>query len=553
MGSHSKHISDIDFNCLNRKSNLDHASKKLYDLIVIGGGITGAGIAMDATLRGLKTLLIEKNDFASGTSSKSTKLIHGGLRYLKQFEFGLVRESGLERRVAHNNIPHLVHPEKMLLPIVKGGSFSRLTAAMAIGVYDVLANVESEDRKQTMNRAEVKAHEPLLKESTLKSGILYSEYRTDDARLTIELIKHAKRHGAEVFNYCELTEFNYKDGLIRGINARDHFSDIDVTFSGRHVVSAAGPWVDSVRMKEDATKNKALFLTKGVHIVIPHTRLPIKSAVYFDAIDGRMVFAIPRGRVTYIGTTDTPYDGNLDKIVCTKQDASYLLDCVNNAFNIERLTIEDIESTWAGLRPLISEAGKSPSELSRKDEVFISDSGLISIAGGKLTGYRKMAKRVVDLLCEKEKNLECAPCLTESQAIHVNSYTDYDAFEKDVSKTVRQYESTLSEHRIKHLLSTYGLNGHLILENALAVKNSNIEEALLLSELDYCLTYESAVFPIDFINRRSSRLYFDVYSIHQHLDLIIDKFCNFYKWDASRKQKIHKQTIALIKDATVIN
>ena len=198
------------FSNRNRRERLLAAQKKDYDLIVIGGGITGAGISLDASLRGLKVLLVEKNDFASGTSSKSTKLIHGGLRYLKQFEFGLVRETGLERSVAHNNACHLVHPENMILPIVENGTFNKWTAGLAISVYDLMTSVPEKDRKVMMNKQAAMDIEPLLDETKLKSAIVYSEYRTDDARLTMELIKAAVRNGAEAFNYLEVVDFPTK-------------------------------------------------------------------------------------------------------------------------------------------------------------------------------------------------------------------------------------------------------------------------------------------------------------------------------------------------------
>ena len=268
-------MKDIPFNNQNRTLRLTSASETMYDLIVIGGGITGAGIALDASLRGIKTLLLEKTDFASGTSSKSTKLIHGGLRYLKQLEFGLVRETGTERAIAHKNIPHLVHPEKMLLPIVKKGTFSKFSAGIAISVYDRLASVEEKDRKQNLSLKKTIHKEPLLNQSILKSGILYSEYRTDDARLTIEIIKAARREGAEAFNYIEVVDFDFTREEVTFVHCKDHVSQQDITFKAKHVVNASGPWVDMVRDLEKVKEHDSLHLTKGVHIVLPFEKLPI--------------------------------------------------------------------------------------------------------------------------------------------------------------------------------------------------------------------------------------------------------------------------------------
>ena len=262
---------------------------------------------------------MKKNDFASGTSNKSTKLIHGGLRYLKQMEIGLVKESGTERAIVHKLAPHLVVPEKMLLPLIEGGTYGKMLTSIGLKVYDILANVEGDDRRKMLDTKETIAKEPLLDESTLLGGGFYAEYRTDDARLTIELLKKATEFGATVINYCEMQDFVYDSkGKIKSVNCIDYNSGIKINITARNFVSAAGPWVDLLRKKDASMNNKYLHLTKGVHIVFPAEKLPIKQSVYFDVDDGRMIFAIPRGRVTYVGTTDTNYNGNLERVVTTK-------------------------------------------------------------------------------------------------------------------------------------------------------------------------------------------------------------------------------------------
>ncbi|MDD7914145.1 glycerol kinase GlpK [Polaribacter sp. MSW5] len=387
----------LRFSVLDRNKQLKKITSKKFDLIVIGGGVTGAGIALDASSRGLKVCLIDKNDFASGTSNKSTKLIHGGLRYLKQLEIGLVRESGSERAIVHKLAPHLVLPEKMLLPLIEGGTYGKMMTSIGLKVYDMLANVGGVDKRRMLNKADTFEKEPLLDKKTVLGSGYYAEYRTDDARLTIELLKKAAEFGATIINYCEMESIIYdSNSKIESLNCLEHNTGKKINIRGRNYVSAAGPWVDKIRKKDNSINHKYLHLTKGVHIVFPHEKLPIQQSVYFDVEDGRMIFAIPRGRCTYVGTTDTNYSGDLNRVVATKEDAEYLIKAANNTFPNVNLTLEDVESNWAGLRPLIHEEEKDPSELSRKDEIFISDSGLISIAGGKLTGYRKMAHRVID-------------------------------------------------------------------------------------------------------------------------------------------------------------
>ena len=392
------------FSALTRPQDLTSLTSETFDLVVIGGGITGAGIALDAASRGLKVALLEKGvdkddredrynlekgDFASGTSSKSTKLIHGGLRYLKQFDFWLVKEVGSERAIVHKLAPHLVLPEKMLLPLIEGGSYGKWLTSIGLKVYDILAQVTGDDKRQMLEKKEALKKEPLLPRKLLKGAGYYAEYRTDDSRLTIENIKTSLQFGARALNYAEVTDFRYDDdGKVSGVVAKDLIGGKSLEVASRYVISAAGPWVDDLRSVNHSKKGKRLHLTKGVHLVFPYEKLPVKQSVYFDVPDGRMIFAIPRGRITYVGTTDTNYDLDKDDVRTDLADAIYLISAVNNMFPSIELEMSDIESSWAGLRPLIHEEGKSASELSRKDEIFTSDTGLISIAGGKLTGYQ---------------------------------------------------------------------------------------------------------------------------------------------------------------------
>ncbi|MBT8232338.1 MAG: glycerol-3-phosphate dehydrogenase/oxidase [Saprospiraceae bacterium] len=514
----------ILFTNKNRTERIQSAQSVDYDLIIIGGGITGAGIALDGSLRGLKVLLVEKNDFASGTSSKSTKLIHGGLRYLKQFEFGLVRETGLERAIAHKNAVHLVHPENMLLPIVKNGSFNAFTASLAISVYDLLAKVEKDQRKQKLSKQDVISTEPLLKKEGLKSGILYSEYRTDDARLTIELIKSANRNGADIFNYLEVENFVYSGNKTSGIIAIDHANGKKIKLKGKSIVNAAGPWVDKLRIVDSPKTETNIQLSKGVHIVIDREKLNINQSVYFDAFDNRMIFAIPRGNIVYIGTTDTFYYDDKDAIHCTESDINYLLNATNHMFDIPTLNINDVKSTWAGLRPLIRKKGKSASELSRKDEIFVSDSGLITIAGGKLTGFRKMAERVVDLVLEKQ-NKDCVPCQTEEYKIHGNPFEDYDeyeAFQKSLANRYPDFDAI----ELEYLSDTFGKDCLEIIETAESSK-----DRLLINQLDYAINFESAFLPIDFIERRTGWLYFSPEKVRKYLSFIVTYFAKAFSRD----------------------
>ncbi len=543
------------FSIIDRAQQLATAQNTVYDMIIIGGGVTGAGIALDAASRGLHVCLIEKNDFASGTSNKSTKLIHGGLRYLKQFEIGLVKESGSERAIVHQLAPHLVVPEKMLLPLIEGGTYGKMMTAIGLMVYDFLANVGGDDKRKMLSVQETLAKEPLLDPTLITGGGYYAEYRTDDARLTIELLKKAASYGACSINYCEMTSFVYDtEGCIQHLACLDHNTGQAFQLSAKSYVSATGPWVDLLRAKDDSMNSKRLHLTKGVHIVFPRSKFPLSQAVYFDVPDGRMIFAIPRGNTTYVGTTDTNYNANLNRVVATKADASYLLDAVNNMFPSLALTLADIDSNWAGLRPLIHEDGKDPSELSRKDEIFVSDTGLISIAGGKLTGYRKMAQRVIDTV------LKTVSTLSENQFATSHTHTipltdtplanseDVTTYLEAVNQRLKQ-NGMLTDYYGSYLVSTYGQQTDKIIEQASHFTNETIEERLIRAEVWYSVHYEMANGLADFFVRRTGRLYFDIHSVSHYLNLVTKDLSIYLDWNTDRIQQEQQALALLLEDA----
>ncbi|WP_116105709.1 glycerol-3-phosphate dehydrogenase/oxidase [Lewinella sp. IMCC34191] len=532
---------------INRIQRLDNEP---FDLVVIGGGITGAGVALDAASRGLKVALIERNDFASGTSSKSTKLIHGGLRYLKNLEIGLVREVGQERAVVHKIAPHLVRPEKMLLPLVEGGSLGKLSTSMALWVYDFLADVEGDDKRVMLSKEETLEIEPLLRDDILKGGGFYAEYRTDDARLTVENIKTAVAKGALALNYVEATGFQYgEDGQIEGVQCRDRYEGRDFEITCEHVISSAGPWVDDLRKIDKSMNNKRLFLSKGVHIVVSRERLPLAHACYFDVADGRMLFAIPRLRCTYIGTTDTPYKGDPNAIPVYREDVDYLLEATNALFPTVKLTVEDVESSWAGVRPLIFEEGKSAGEMSRKDEIFESESGLLSIAGGKLTGYRKMAERVVDRLGKQlhEEGEEIGDNTTRKIVLSGGPFKSFEEvlrYEEDIAKQLA--EASLAPDRAAYLVSNYGRQSPQIIELARARSENTDVARLAAAEAYWCIRNEMALYPIDWVERRSGRLYFDMPSIEPVLEDVLQVFAEAFSYseeDIDRERERVREAI----------
>ncbi|MFD1334121.1 glycerol-3-phosphate dehydrogenase/oxidase [Oceanobacillus iheyensis] len=517
------------FSSYRRKDTLDALQNEKLDLLVIGGGITGAGISLDATTRGLNTGLIEMQDFAAGTSSRSTKLVHGGLRYLQQFEVKMVAEVGKERAIVYENGPHVTTPEWMLLPFHKGSTLGPITSNIGLRVYDFLAGVKKDERRVMFKPKEVMEREPLIKQDELRGGGYYVEYKTDDARLTIEVMKKAVEEGVHAINYTKAVEFIYEDSKVVGVVAEDLITGEKRKIYAKKIINAGGPWVDDVRELDGSKKGKTLHLTKGVHLVFDHKTFPLQQAVYFDSPDGRMIFAIPRDGKTYVGTTDTTYEGDIAHPVMTEDDRDYLLKAIAYMFPSLQLKPEDVESSWAGLRPLIAQEGAtSPSEISRKDEIFQSDSGLLSMAGGKLTGYRKMAQHAVDLVTKQLKEEENI-LYTDSQTKHlpisggdVGGSKGFEAFKKDKQKQAIQLG--LSEQEALQMIQRYGSNVEILLDiykNQKEEANKYDIEPIVFAELVYAIEFELAYKPVDFFIRRTGALFFQRPWVEAHMDKVL--------------------------------
>ncbi len=531
------------FAAKNREQVLQEMQRSPLDVLVIGGGITGAGIALDAAARGMKVALVEMQDFAAGTSSRSTKLVHGGLRYLKQFEIGVVAEVGKERAIVYENGPHVTTPEWMLLPLYKGGTFGKFSTSIGLRVYDFLAGVKRKERREMLSVADTLSKEPLLKRDGLKGGGYYVEYRTDDARLTIEVMKKAVETGALSVNYAKVETLRYgQDGKITGALVKDTISGKEFEIAAAKIINATGPWVDDIRQMDGSKKGKTLRLTKGVHIVFDKSRFPLRQAVYFDTPDGRMVFAIPRAGKTYFGTTDTNYKGNTVNPVMTLEDRTYLLQAVNFMFPSLKLVEEDVESSWAGLRPLIQQEGKSPSEISRRDEIFVSDSGLISIAGGKLTGYRKMAETVVNKVVElvgAEGGKSYAASETKRIPMSGGDLGGSAGFEAFVQrKTKEGAQFGFGKEEAAFLAQRYGSN----VDALFALAKSASEQAaafklplVLATQLRYSLEAEMTVKPADFFIRRTGDLFFRIGYVQQWKEPVIAAMAELLHWTQEQR------------------
>ncbi|GAC1443756.1 MAG: glycerol-3-phosphate dehydrogenase/oxidase [Mycobacteriales bacterium] len=408
-------MSNTLFSVRTRAVDLADASAGELDVLVVGMGATGAGVALDAASRGLRVAVVDKGDLASGTSSKSSKLVHGGLRYLENYEFGLVREGVQERQLLMRLAPHLVRPMDFLYPVWPDTAKRRLLG-VGLTTYDVFAfaalGVRSGDlrRHERITAEQAVSLAPALADSELAYAYRYGDCATDDARLVLSVVQAARRFGALAVTYAEVTGLlTDHAGRIAGAVLTDRVDGTGYELRARHVVNATGVWVDRLQGLEEPGRPAVVQPSKGVHVVVPRDRLPLDGASILlpsKQGDGRSMFAIPWGRQTILGTTDTPYDGSVEDLSLTAQDLDYVLAAGNAVFR-GALTPDDMLGAWAGVRPLIREAGTSSSsekmsDISRRHTLVEGSAGLLTITGGKLTTYRRMAKDVVDRIVDRD-------------------------------------------------------------------------------------------------------------------------------------------------------
>ena len=375
---------ETSFSHRGRAAALAQMTAGPVDLLIIGGGVTGAGIARDAALRGIRTVLIEKGDFGGGTSSHSSRLIHGGLRYLEHGNLRLVFEASRERRVLLTIAPHLVRPLAFLFPAYRGARVPAWKLFAGLWLYDILSLFRNVRMHRWLGSRATRRLEPGLREKGLSGAGLYWDAQTDDARLTLATMRSAAQAGALVANYVEASSLLKSDGRVRGAALRDQLTGETFQLTALTVVNATGPWVDTLRRFDDPTAPPLLRPTKGVHVVVPRTRIGHTNAItLMSPVDGRVMFVLPWGDVSYIGTTDTDEVVSPDEVRATAEDVIYLLRSANALFPNARLSPKDVISTWAGLRPLLApEKDLSTAQVSREHRVIESASGLITIAGG---------------------------------------------------------------------------------------------------------------------------------------------------------------------------
>ncbi len=503
-----------------RTQSLSQLANDTFDVLVIGGGITGAGVALDAVARGYKVALVEKNDFASGTSSKSTKLVHGGIRYLPNFDFALVHEALTERGLLLQNAPYLVDPVAFVLPIYEGDRHPvgmpfttpggiGLSFLLDIGLwlYDALAGRRNVQRHRRISRETVRKMAPTLVTKGLKEGFIYYDAQTNDARLTMAVIRTAAQYGAVIANYAEVTSFVTENGKIAGAHVEDKIDGQAVTIHARHVVNAAGIFSEELEALTGEEPQIKIVPSKGIHLVFSREDLDIgdSAIVLPETDDKRILFIVPWESRAVLGTTDTG-SGDLDNPTSSPEDVKYLLDHLNRYLSVN-LTADDIVSTYAGYRPLVKprqegHKGQTSAKLSRTHVVLQADSGLVTIVGGKLTTYRRMAQDTVDVLSKRDNTKPVHP----TESLPLQGSAGWSVLQKDLAQ--RAAGLGLDVDAIVHLGHSYGTEANAVLD--LIADDSSLAERLiedlpyLKAEVIHACRQEMAMTPYDILARRTS-------------------------------------------------
>lgn len=537
--------------------NKDHV-----DLLIVGGGINGAGIARDAARRGLSVVLVEMNDLAFGTSSRSSKLIHGGLRYLEQYEVALVFESVSERRILMDLAPHLVHPLGFLFPVYKESRRNLLTIKAGMWLYDGLSLFRSPRRHRTLTPADVEKEEPALRRDGLKGAPLYYDCSTDDARLTLETALDAAHAGATISTWTKVEHFIVERGRVRGALVRDELTGKTTVIRAAAVINATGPWTDRTlalpREDSDADAEAAgpheiprmLRTTKGVHIVVDRAKLPLAHAVVcFHPRDQRVLFAIPWGDRSYIGTTDTDDSGDPSSVHATRDDVEYLLSASHAYFPEHLLERGDVIATWAGLRPLIGEVeGARESNVSREHKIVVGQDGIITVAGGKLTTYRRMSAEVVETAIQllefsgALRGRDLAVSRTERTPLPgADGWPEDD----DVAKVAAQVEEasggTLSRDLSLPLAQVYGMCAlniaQLCKERPELASRLIPDRPEILAQVEYAATNEFAATVCDVLIRRTQLFYRDVDQGLGCAERVADCLAACLSWDEATRHR----------------
>jgi glycerol-3-phosphate dehydrogenase len=528
----------MEFSPAVRLANIQRMGKEALDLVVVGGGVTGAGIARDAAMRGLAVALVEKEDFASGTSSKSARLVHGGLRYLEQFQFGLIRSASKERHKLRRLAPRLVRSVAFTFPVYRTSKSSLLMIRIGMRVYDLIAPSRKVKRHKIVNAERAAELEPALRRAGLVGAAYYHyDCLADDARLTLATIQSAHRHGALITNHTEVRGLLKTDGRVSGVEVVDRIAGESFSVRARVTVNATGVWADQIRRMDDAGAEQMIRVNRGSHLVLPREKLEIRGAVAFSSADGRRaMYAVPWEHTCIVGTTDVDHPGDLEQVYAMSDEVEGMLDAVNHAFPGAGLAREEIISTFAGLRPLIGRGELSAYQASRDHQIVESDAGLVTITGGKLTTYRRMAEDLVDLVSKKLEDeygvMIRARCKTDRVPLAEASFAAYPL----VNLLARQYPQ-LELPVLERVVRTYGPDSAVVLaplENEPEMGARIVPDLpYIWAEVPYAIQHEMAMTLSDWMIRRAHIMHEDKDQGLESAPMVAAMMAPYLGWDAA--------------------
>ncbi|MFT9097900.1 FAD-dependent oxidoreductase [Liquorilactobacillus sp.] len=530
------------------------------DLLVIGGGITGAGVALQAAASGIKMALIDMQDFGGGTSSRSTRLVHGGIRYLKTFDVQVVSDTVKERAVVQHIAPHLVYPDPMILPIYDepGTTFTMFSVKVAMDLYDHLAEINKSKQLRkyanyTLTKEEVLKREPQLNPDKLVGAGVYLDYQNNDSRLVIEAVKKAHDDGGIMLNRIKAVEILHDvNNRAVGCTVKDMLTGEKFEIKAKVIINAGGPWSDLVKSIDNTnTDRPQMRPTKGIHLVVDSSKLQVPQPTYFGSgtDDGRMIFTIPREGKTYFGTTDTDYHGDFENPTVDMEDVDYLLKIINRKYPTANLTIDDIESSWAGLRPLIitdnttdvvsgaSQSvsnSKAPSTVSRGSSLAVGEDGLITLAGGKLTDYRLMAQAALEMIVKKLENDFNKEFILADSKETIVSGGNFDS--ENVEEVLAEFAKIGEDKGLNHeealsIAKMFGSNATKIFNLLNSVENIEGLSKAEAATLRYSLDEELVLDPVDYLLRRTYHMLFKANTLNEVKKAVLKNMANYLEWD----------------------
>ncbi len=522
----------MNFNFSKRQKNLSQLKSETFDLVIVGGGITGSGIARDATSRGMKVALIEARDFAIGTSSRSSKLIHGGVRYLENFEFSLVFEALSERALLFKIAPHLVHPLRFLIPIYQHSRVGRFKMTLGMWLYDLLALFETPQLHESLNAGEVKSRLPSLNARALTGAVEYSDAYTDDDRLVIETLRDAHRSGAIITNYVKALDAQKNhNGEITSLRVRDELTQEEFEVKGSQFVSGVGPWTDIFGQQLNKDWKPRLRPTKGVHLVFSRKKIPVEKAVVM-AVEKRIIFVIPRHEMVIVGTTDTDYKNDPLDVKTDNNDVDYLIAALDQYFPKLGITREDIISSYSGVRPLVDDGSATESKTSREHSIFSFGPNLTFIAGGKYTTYRKISEEAVDYVLHKmpfEKRMGFGPSNTKRV---LNPKVTSELYNRALEKVESlSKEFSMDQKLIQKIVFRHGEEGISLCKKIKQDYSSySANEALWMAEAYFAIENTMCLNLIDFYWRRSPLFLASKNHGSPYINAIAQVFKDYYYW-----------------------